>query len=121
MSRMPAALAFLFAAAGSPASAQRPVTAEQAMKDYREKFTPTAILDCPRDRDQIVVCGKRPEVDPNRPPLPVERQAGSFIPGEPRGMGPDCHSRCPQPLRIDIMKAAPAVVEGIKKILDPDR
>lgn len=53
MSRM--ALAMLAAFAPAPAvagqvAADRPLTAEQAMRNYREAFPPTRELDCPRAR-----------------------------------------------------------------------
>ena len=111
-----------------PAFAQE-AGAERAMTRYRQVFKPTAEIDCPRpdDPETITVCGRRPETDPNRLPLPVGPDAGSptrLLPGEaPRAtmnVG-GCMRLCPQPVQVDLIKAVPAVVEGIKKILDPDR
>jgi len=107
----------------SPALAQHDVTAEQALETYREKFRGPASLGCSNDPDSdaIIVCGRRPAVDPNRLPLPVEPEPGRRIRGEPGVMGPDCMRLCHQPVQVDLIGAIPKVIEGIKKILDPDR
>ena len=67
------------------AAPAQPLTAEQAMANYRGAFVPVAELDCPKSErpDEIVVCG-RPigTPDPNRLPLPVEPLPGDRISGE---------------------------------------
>ncbi len=128
MSRMAVTLTML-AAFGSEGAAQAPVaapgnvTAEQALAKYRATFRPPPEVICPKDPDPeaITVCGRRRAVDPNRLPLPVKREPGERIRGEAAVMGPDCIRLCHHPVQVDLIKAVPAVVEGIKKILDPDR
>lgn len=70
MSRMTIGLLLLSgpgAAGAAPAT-----TAEQALSNYRATFKSPAELDCPRDGDAIVVCGRRrQEGPPERLPLPV--------------------------------------------------
>ena len=129
LSRM--AITMLMVAGASPAPAFAQLAgADRAMNRYRQVFKPTAEIDCPRpddNSDAITVCGRRGETDPNRLPLPVRQGAGSptrLLPGEaPRAtmnVG-GCIRLCPQPVQVDLIKAVPAIVEGIKKILDPDR
>ncbi|MEA3035803.1 MAG: hypothetical protein QOH04_1568 [Sphingomonadales bacterium] len=70
------------------AGAAEPPTAEQAMAQYRRTFQPVSELRCPRSSgpEDIVVCGRREGRDPNRIPLPDEREAGArvgLIAGEP--------------------------------------
>jgi hypothetical protein len=85
-SRRAAGLLLLgWATAGTAAG---PVTADQAMARYREAFQPVEALRCPRgaEGDEIIVCGRREGPDPNRLPLPVEREPGErvhLLPGEP--------------------------------------
>lgn len=66
------------------ANAEEPVTAEQAMEHYHQAFQPVRSLDCPGGGgDEIVVCGRRTDgPDPNRLPLPVERDPGERVTGE---------------------------------------
>jgi len=117
------ALATIAICAASPALAGQTVTAEQALENYRKAFKPVTELACPTEEDSedIVVCGRRNAVDPDRLPLAVAREPGSFTPGEPRGMGPDCIRSCPQPVQINILTTVPAIVKGIKRLLNPDR
>jgi hypothetical protein len=70
------------------AAAAAPATAEQAMAQYRRTFQPVSELRCPKGAgpEDIVVCGRREGRDPNRLPLPEERQPGErvgLLPGEP--------------------------------------
>ena len=63
-------------------------TAEQAMAQYRRTFRPVEELRCPKSvgPEDIVVCGRREGRDPNRVPLPDEREPGervALLPGEP--------------------------------------
>lgn len=132
MSRMAMALTMLGAfaspsaspaAAHQDASARDKVTIEQAFENYRAAFKAPAQAGCAavEDEEAIIVCGRRLEVDPNRLPLPIEREAGERVAGEPAIMGPDCIRLCHQPVQVDLIKAVPAVIEGVRKILDPDR
>jgi hypothetical protein len=63
----------------------QPVTADQAMENYRQVFEPVTRFDCPQSTkpDEIIVCG-RPfgAPDPNRLPLPVEPLPGDRVSGE---------------------------------------
>jgi hypothetical protein len=126
---MPMILAAALMAAAPQGASARGRTAEQALETYRKVFRPTPILDCPpaADPETITVCGRRSDLDPDRVPLPVEGTAGErvrLVPGEaPRAstnVG-GCLHRCPQPLTVNVLSAVPAIVEGIKRILDPDR
>jgi hypothetical protein len=70
------------------AAAAQPPTADQAMAQYRRTFQPVTELRCPRSAgpEDIVVCGRREGRDPNRIPLPDEREPGervALLPGEP--------------------------------------
>jgi hypothetical protein len=69
-------------------AAAAPSTAEQAMAQYRRSFRPVDELRCPKGAgpEDIVVCGRREGRDPNRVPLPDEREPGervALLPGEP--------------------------------------
>ncbi|MEA3061552.1 MAG: hypothetical protein QOJ94_1333 [Sphingomonadales bacterium] len=80
--------AMILVVAAQPASAAEPPTAEQAMAQYRRTFQPVDELRCPKGvgPEDIVVCGRREGRDPNRVPLPDEREAGDrigLLPGEP--------------------------------------
>jgi hypothetical protein len=77
-----AALAALAAApAPTPAWADQPATADQALARQRSSLRSSLGLDCDRGGGDIVVCG-RPGPDPNRLPLPVEPEPGARIAGE---------------------------------------
>jgi hypothetical protein len=123
--RAAAAAAILLAALWVPehAAAAVPLTAEQAMENYREKFEPVAEIDCPHptDPDEIVVCGRTGQKDPNRLPFESPRVPGEHIAGEPAGAGAfSCLRLCPQPLKVDLIKAAKVGRKIIRHILDPD-
>jgi hypothetical protein len=119
LSRM--ALLLIAPLAASPARAA-PVTAEQAIEIHRRTFEPVAArLDCPEGEDgEIVVCARREEVSPYRYTGPVAREPGAYVPGEPRGVGPECMRLCLQPVGIDLNMVL-KVVEGIKRHLESDR
>jgi hypothetical protein len=113
----------LLAAAGSPTHMQ-PITAEQALKRYRERFTTVQEMDCPRASGDIVVCGRSGR-DPNRSPLPYSPQPGDrvrLLPGEPpsasAALGADrmCFHDCPEPPKGGILN----VVKGVAHILGKD-
>jgi len=75
----------LLAWAGQAAAG--PVTADDALSNYRQTFRPVSELRCPKGAgNDIVVCGKRDGPDPNRVPFPNEREPGArvaLLPGEP--------------------------------------
>ncbi len=103
-----------------------PVTAEQAMRRYREVVKPTAELDCPREPDAIVVCARPKDVpDPHRLPLPVTPTPGARVAGEaPRasaGYGDSryCFARCEGIVGLDLDMAIRAVA-GIKRLIEGD-
>ena len=106
------------------AARAEPLTAEQAMETYRETFEPVSALDCPKatDEEEIVVCGRRPgQADPNRLPIVPPRAMGARIPGEPATMAAfSCLHSCPQPLKLDLIKAAKVGRKIVRHILDPD-
>ena len=68
-----------------------PLTAEQAIANYRKAIKPVAELRCPKGEDgEIVVCGRAEGPDPNRIPFPGEHEPGArvgLLPGEPPGAG----------------------------------
>ena len=99
-----------------------PVTAEQAMQNYRETFSvagPAACVD-QSDDEAIIVCGRRTR-DP-RLPLPVERAPGEpvrLLPGEaPRGAVASCTMACPLP--FDLIAAGKAVAGALDRIINGD-
>jgi hypothetical protein len=108
------ALALLLALPSATADAGQggampPVTAEEALARYRQAFQSTRELDCPRggDPNDIVVCARPKDApDPNRAPLPVPREPGARVAGEPMADGGGCHRLCPQPLKVDLIGAA---------------
>ena len=55
--------ALILAVAPAPATAQRQVTAEEALTNYRKMFKSTGEIDCPREEGEIVVCGRRQDED----------------------------------------------------------
>ena len=117
MSRLP--LAALLALAPAPvaagqAAAQPARTAEDAMANYRQTFESVRELDCPtpEDPEEIVVCGRPSGApDPNRAPLPIGPEPGARIVGDvPSGRASmsagGCIKLCPQPVMVDVFKAA---------------
>ena len=117
MSRMALALPLALASApaiASQAGTQPARTAEEAMANYRETFESVRELDCPtpEDPEEIVVCGRPSGApDPNRAPLPIAPEPGMRVVGgvpsalESMSAG-GCISRCPQPVMVDVFKAA---------------
>lgn len=109
----------------STALADEPVTAEQALGNYRRTFQAPSDLDCPRgDPDAIVVCGRREgEADPDRLPLPVALKPGARVRGEASGsaaMGADsCLRLCQSSVGIDLGMAI-KIVNGIGRLLEGD-
>ena len=115
MSRMTAAL--ILAAGAAPAEAQ--VTAEQALSNYRKTFKTTRELDCPTDGGDIVVCGRRAgERDPARLPLPVEREPGARVAGEPMKDSGGCVSRCHQPVQVNILAIPGFIGKALDRLKD---
>jgi hypothetical protein len=131
MSRM--ALAALLALAPAPAAAgqaatQPARTAEEAMANYRETFESVRELDCPtpEDPEEIVVCGRPSDApDPNRAPLPIGPEPGARVVGgvpsalESMSAG-GCISRCPQPVMVDVFKAAKFMRDLAERIIEGD-
>ena len=120
----------LLALTPAGASAAREVTADQAMSNYRKIMKPVRELDCPSGvgQDEIVVCGTSPgEIQRDRLPLPVEREAGDrvrLVPGEApqadAGRPPAyCFSRCPGIVGMDL-DMAKKIAAGIKQALERD-
>jgi hypothetical protein len=100
---MPGALPLLLLATGSAPATAQPITAEQALKRYREQFRSVPEMDCPRDNTEIVVCGRGGR---DRPP-PYPREEGAtvrLLPGEPPGAaaalgaGNMCFRNCEPPV-----------------------
>lgn len=118
------AVAILAVLVGCGAARAEPMTAEQAMLAYRETFEPVSAIECPKpkDEEEIIVCGRRPgQADPNRLPIVPPRTAGARIPGEPATMAAfSCLHSCPQPLKLDLIKAAKVGRKIVRHILDPD-
>jgi hypothetical protein len=117
------ALLAIVAPADAARAAAAPVTAEQALENYREKFESVDEIGCPRKRspDEIVVCGQRDGPDPNRLPLPVAREPGKPVPGEPIGGAAfTCLKSCYQPVNVNLISAAKTGGRIIDRILHPD-
>jgi hypothetical protein len=99
----------------------KPQSAEQALSNYRKVFTTTKELDCPRSgsSDEIVVCGNREDgVRAGRLPLPVAREPGERIRGEPLADGGGCISRCHQPLIVPLHKIPGFIGKVIERLKD---
>jgi hypothetical protein len=79
-----ASLGLLMIGLAAPAGAAEPVTAEAAMERYRTFIAPVSVLNCPKaaSPDEIVVCGRTEERDPNRLPLPPGPVPGRIVKGE---------------------------------------
>ena len=111
----------LLAAVPAGAISAPPITADQAMTNYRKLIKTTRELDCPRDgsTDEIVVCGNRESVTrAGRLPLPVAREPGERIAGEPLADGGGCISRCHQPVMIPLHKIPGFVGKVIERLKD---
>src|ERR671916_837970 len=102
------AAALLFAA---PAPTATPtdalLTAEEALENYRATFEPAGTPRCRLSdgTDEIVVCGRR---ETHRLPLPVERDPGLPIRGEPTSAAslmPKCHMACPPAFGVNVLEA----------------
>jgi hypothetical protein len=116
-------LAPLLFLAGPMATAPA-LTAEQALKRYRDHFLTVSELDCPRGSADIVVCGRTGR-EPDRPPIPYQMKPGDrvrLLPGEPPGAsaalasGRMCVRDCPEPIEGSIRN----VVKTIGHLLGTD-
>jgi len=99
------------------------ITAEQALKRYRDQFKPVSLLACPRDSEEIVVCARTGR-DPNRSPIPYVPQPGDpvrLLPGEPPSAAAALNAE-----HICIRECEPAVgsirnvIKGIGALLGKD-
>ncbi|MDP8914857.1 MAG: hypothetical protein M3N39_14955 [Pseudomonadota bacterium] len=111
-------------AAGAP-----PITADQALTNYRKLIKTTRELDCPSSgsADEIVVCGNRDdETQSARLPLPVEPEPGArrgLIAGEPPSatgaMSADhCISRCPGNVGVNLLAIPGFIGKVIERLKD---
>ena len=121
------AAALLIAA---PAAADAPLTAEQALENHRTRFAAAGTPRCETGEtaDDIVVCGRR---ETYRLPLPVAREEGTPIRGEPASaaaMMPKCHMACPPAFGITLVSTSGAgaggaiadIARGIDRLLGGD-
>jgi hypothetical protein len=108
---------------GLTAAAEPAVTAEQALQTYRRTFQPTRELDCPTSGpDDIVICGRPADaLDPNRLPLPIEREPGEIVRhvGEPATGDHGPCRLCTQPVGIDLNMVL-KLVAGVGRLLEDD-
>ena len=115
------ALPLLLVLASEGAVAAPQVTAEGAMANYRKMLKPVRELDCPSggSGEEIVVCGRTPgEIQRDRLPLPVTREPGEHIPGEPSADGGGCIRLCGQPVMVPLHKAPAFIGKLIERIKD---
>jgi hypothetical protein len=139
MTKSSYAVALLLAGWGAGAAAEPPgpgpLTADEAMKHYRETFGAEGGAPAPAgcaDRglvtdEEIVVCGRTSRRQLHRLPLPIEREPGEVVRhiNEPGG-GPDamaggaCIHSCYQPVSIDLIRAARAMPGIVRHILGKD-
>jgi len=119
-------------AIATPAIAAPPITAEEAMTNYQKSFGKSAGIDCRRDTgsDEIVVCGRSEQRDPNRVPLPDEREPGApvrLLPGEPpsavaalsAGSGMNCATVGPNPRcngGLDVFRVVGVLAKMVKEL-----
>jgi hypothetical protein len=114
------------AAAQAPAD---PVTADAAMQRYRE-WVSGAVQACPLSGplsdQEIVVCG-RTHHQPERSPLPVQREPGEVVrhAGETGGgaaamAGPSCIHSCYQPVGVNPVAVIFAIPKVVRHILHGD-
>ena len=111
----------LLAAVPAGGIAAPPVTADQALTAYRKLIKTTRELDCPSDgsSDEIVVCGNREdEARAGRLPLPVAREPGARVAGEPLADGGGCISRCHQPVMVPLHKIPGFIGKVIERLKD---
>ena len=123
----------LLTALAAPAGAAAPqITAEEAMTNYRKSFDKNAGIDCRRDTgsDEIVVCGRSGQRDPNRVPLPDEQEPGApvrLLPGEPpsavaalsAGSGMNCATVGPNPRcngGLDVFRVVGVLAKVVKEL-----
>lgn len=76
MAKLGLAIAAVAALAAASAPAAPPATAEEALARQQALLRSGLALDCGRQQDEIVVCGRQGP-DPNRLPLPVEPEPGA--------------------------------------------
>ena len=134
MSRMALALIVLIALPSPARGQDAPLSAEEALEEYRGLTGSDNAANCPRDPfdpDQILVCGKD-ESARQRLPLPTERgpsEGPRRATGEaPRASaapmgGPSCGvlqngASCGGGLHV--MAAGILLVKGIIKVIDPE-
>ena len=116
--------ALILAIAPAPALAQRQVTSEEALTNYRKMFKSTGEIDCPREEGEIVVCGRRSAgADPNRLPLPVDTEPGARVAGHvPTGgnalSAEGCISRCHRPATVNILAIPGFIGKVIGRLKD---
>ena len=119
----------LLAAVPAGASSAPPITAEQAMTNYRKLIKTTRELDCPSSgsADEIVVCGNRgDETQSARLPLPVEPEPGArqrLIAGEPPSAtaamnGAPCISRCQGSVGVNLLAIPGFIGKVIERLKD---
>jgi hypothetical protein len=127
-------LVLLFAGWSVAAEAEPPptglVTADEAMKHYRETFGTATPADrgCPTtgqgSDEEIVVCGNTPRRS-YRLPLPIEREPGEVVRhvNEPDARaalaGPACSHSCYQPVTVNPIAVILAAPKVIRHILHP--
>jgi hypothetical protein len=127
MTMWPIAAALLIAA---PAAAAPPLTAEEALENYQARFEPAGRPGCrtAQSTDEIVVCGRR---ESYRLPLPVDREPGTPIRGEPpsaAAMMSKCYMACPPAFGVTVVSigragaggAIPDIAGGIERLLGND-
>lgn len=78
MTKSRTTLAFLLVFTSVPALAQpiETITAERALESYRNNIPSVDELDCPRGKDEVVICAQRGTYNKLRLPLPVEPEPG---------------------------------------------
>ena len=133
MAKSSYAVAFLLAGWMGEAEAAPPpsgsVTAEEAMRHYRETFGTAAPARCPErgagTDDEIVVCGHS-RVPGYRLPLPIEREPGEIVrhanePGSAvEAMTPPCPSTCGGAMQVNVIELLLKTPRVIRHILHGD-
>jgi hypothetical protein len=135
MAKSSCAVALLLAGWGVEAGAEPlaagPVTAEAAMKHYREAFGAPADSGCPEPGratdEEIVICGRHGGRHPYRLELPIEREPGEAVRhiNEPGNAveamrGPGCLRACQEPAKINIISVIFAAPKILRHILGKD-